>query len=81
MNNLHSNFGVALVAFGLFFASLLPAWQHAKQENSDVHSRIGSVYVAPNPNDPHAPSGNVSVDDLLKYSDQKAAERKAMVRR
>jgi hypothetical protein len=76
--NDHSNFGMALVAFGIFFASLLPALQQTKHDLRELHRQVATVYVAPNPNDPHAPSGEVSVDDLLKYADQKAAERKAI---
>jgi hypothetical protein len=78
MNDLQSKFAITLVAIGLFFAWATPAVKHARQNHDSVIQQVGEVYVAPNPYDPKAPSGNVSIEELQKYSEQKAAERKAM---
>lgn len=77
MNDLQSKFAITLVAFGLFFAYSLPKLKEAEQNRDAVICQVGQVYIAPNPNDPNAPSGNVSIDDLQKYAAKKAAERKA----
>ncbi|HEY2468654.1 MAG TPA: hypothetical protein VGI45_12555 [Terracidiphilus sp.] len=78
MNDLQAKFAITLVAFALFFAYAAPAMKQAKQDHDTVIGHVGQVYIAPNPNDPKAPSGKLSIDDLQKYDDQKAAERKAM---
>jgi hypothetical protein len=78
MNDLQSKFAFTVVAVGLFFAFALPMMKEAEQDLDAAMSQAGKVYMAPNPNDPNAPSGNVSLDDLQKYADKKAAERKAM---
>ena len=77
MNDLQSKFALTLVAFGLFFAYAFPMMKQAKQNQDGVFRKVGQVYVAQSPNDPNVPSGNVSLDDLRKYTDGKAAERKA----
>jgi hypothetical protein len=77
MNDLQSKFAMTLVAFGLFFAYAFPMLKQAKQNDDAVVSQVGQVYIAPTPNDPDAPSGNVSINDLQKYAAKKAAERKA----
>ena len=78
MNDLQSKFAFTLVALGLFFAYAFPMMKEAKQYHDAAIRQVTQVYVAPDPNDPNAPSGNVSLDDLQKYDDQKAAKRKAM---
>jgi len=78
MNDLQSKFAFTLVALGLFFAYAIPMMKQAKQNQDAVIHQVGQVYIAPDPNDPNAPSGNVSLDDLQKYDDQKAAKRKAI---
>lgn len=50
----------------------------ANQDGVAAVSQLGQVYVAPTRNDPNAPSGNVSVEELRQYAAKKtAAERKA----
>lgn len=78
MNDLQSKFAFTLVAVGLFFAYAIPMMKQAKQSQDAVIQQVGQVYIAPDPNDPNAPSGNVSLDDLQKYDVQKAAKRKAL---
>ena len=77
MNDLQLKFVTTLVALGLFFAYAFPMIKETKQNQDAVVRLVGQVYVAPNPNDPRAPSGNVTPDDLQKYADQKAEEQKA----
>ena len=77
MNDLQSKFALTLVAFGLFFAYAFPMMKQAKQNQDAVLRRVGQAYISPSPNDSKVPSGNVSLDDLRKYTDRKAAERKA----
>ena len=77
MNDLQSKFALTLVALGLFFAYAFPMMKQAKQNQDGVIRQVDKAYIAQSPNDPNAPSGNVSLDDLQKYTDQKAAERKA----
>jgi hypothetical protein len=79
MNDLQAKFAMTLVVVGLFFACAVPMMKQAKFDHDSIAQRVGEVYVAPNPDDPNAPHGNVSVDDLQKYKDQKSAEeRKAL---
>ena len=77
MNDLQSKFVLTVVLLGLFFAYAFPMSKQAKQNDDAVVSQVGQVYIAPTPNDPNAPSGNVTPEDIQKYEDQKAAERKA----
>ena len=77
MNDLQSRFAVTLVAFGLLFAYALRTLDQAKHEVDAAMHVAGAIYMAPNQNDPNAPSGMVSAEQLRKYSDKKAAERKA----
>lgn len=78
MNDLQAKFAITVIAFGLFFAYAFPTMKLAKRGHDEAIRQVGQVYIAPNPHDPNAPSGYVSIDDLQKYADQKAAERKAM---
>lgn len=78
MNDLQAKFAISLVAFGLFFAYAVPSVKQARDNQAGVINEVGRVYIAPNPDDPHAPSGFVSVDELQKYSARKAAERRAL---
>jgi hypothetical protein len=50
--------------------------KQAKQNQDGVFRKVGQVYVAPSPNDPNVPSGNVSLE-TSKYTDRKAAGAKA----
>jgi len=77
MNDLQSKFAMTLVAFGLLVAYALPMMKELRQDADVAVRQAGRVYIAPNPNDPNAPSGNVSVDELQKYIAKKEAERKA----
>jgi len=77
MNDLQSKFAMTLVAFGLLVAYALPMMKELRQDADAAVRQAGRVYIAPNPNDPNAPSGNVSVDELQKYVAKKEAERKA----
>lgn len=77
MNDLQAKFALTLVVVSLFFAYALPTMKEAKHDRDTVVRQVGEIYIAPNPNDPKALSGNVSADDLKKYEDRKAAERKA----
>lgn len=76
MNDLQAKFAIMLVGFGLLWAYAVPTMKQTAQNRDEVTRQVGQVYIGPNPYDPSAPSGNVSVDDLRKYSDQKAAERR-----
>ena len=79
MNDLQAKFAVALVAYGLFFAYTTPAVKQAKQDHESVTQQVGMVYIAPSPNDPKAPNGMVSVEELQKYAAEKAAaDRRAL---
>lgn len=78
MNDLQAKFAITLVAFGILFAYAVPSVKQARDNQAGVINEVGRVYIATNPNDPHAPSGFVNVDDLQKYSQKKAAERKAL---
>jgi hypothetical protein len=78
MNDLQAKFAITLVGVGLFFAYATPELKKAQQNRDSVAQQVGQIYIAPNPYDPKAPSGNVSIEELQKYSQQKAAERKAM---
>ena len=51
--------------------------RQAKLDGDAAIGQTGQVYVAPSPNDPNAPSGNVSIDELQQYAAKRAAERKA----
>jgi len=77
MNDLQSKFVLTVVLLGLFFAYAFPMMKEVMQNRDAAIRLVGQVYVAPNPNDPNAPSGNVTPEDIQKYEDQKAAERKA----
>lgn len=81
MNDLQSKFALTLVAFGLFFAYAVPKAKQASHDRDAVLQHAAEVYVSPNPNDPRSPSGWVSVDDLEKYAELKAAERHALAMR
>lgn len=79
MNDLQAKFAITLVAVSLFAAYAFPNMKQAKQSHDAAISQVGQIYIAPNPNDPNAPSGNINADDLKRYEDRKAAEeRKAM---
>ena len=78
MNDLQAKFAITVIAFGLLFSYAFPTMKQAKQDHDVVTHEVGQVYVAPSLNDPNAPSGYVSVDDLRTYADQKAAERKKL---
>jgi len=77
MNDLQTKFAMSVVVFGLFLAYALPAFKQAKYDHDTVGRLVGTVYVAPNPNDPNAPHGHITEDEILKYRDQKAAERRS----
>jgi hypothetical protein len=77
MNDLQSKFAITLVSCGLFFAYAWPMMIQATHNAEAAMNVAGTVYIAPNPDDPKAPSGNVSIDDLQKYAEKKAAEQKA----
>ena len=77
MNDLQSKFAFTVVAIGLFFAYAFPMMEQAKRNQDAVIGQVDHVYISPDPNDPSAPSGNVSLDDLQKYADRKEAERMA----
>ena len=77
MNDLQSKFAITLVAFGLLFAYAIRTLGQAEHEVDAAMRVAGAIYMAPNQNDPDAPSGMVSAERLREYSDKKAAERKA----
>ncbi|HKD59829.1 MAG TPA: hypothetical protein VKB47_05190 [Terracidiphilus sp.] len=77
MNDLQSKFAITLVAFGLLFAYAIRTLGQAEHEVDAAMRVAGAIYMAPNQNDPGAPSGMVSAERLREYSDKKAAERKA----
>ena len=81
MKDLQSKFAITVVAVGLFFAYAYPTIKQVSLGLDGVASRAGSVYVPPTPGEPNAPSGNVSLDDLQKYADQKAAEQQTLALR
>ena len=76
MNDLQAKFTVSLVAVGLFFAYAFPTMKKAIHDHDGAIHQVGTVYMDPSPNDPNAPHGNVSTDDLQKYEAQKAAEER-----
>ena len=75
MNDLQAKFAMSVVLFGLFFSFALPTVKRALQDFDTVTNIVGTVYVEPDPKDPKAPHGNVSVSEIRKYREQKAAER------
>lgn len=78
MNDPQSRFVFGLVAIALFSSYALPMIKQAKLDGDAAIGQTGQVYVAPSPNDPNAPSGYVSVDELQQYAAKRAAaERKA----
>ena len=77
MNDLQSKFVITLLACGFIFAYAFPKLEQAKHDQDAVIRLVDQVYVPPTPNDPNAPSGNVSVNDLQKYASQQAATRKS----
>ena len=78
MNDLQSKFAITLVAFAFFFEFAFSMMKQEQQNLDAVVSHVGQVYISPTSHDPNAPSGKVSIDDLRKYEDKKAAaERKA----
>jgi hypothetical protein len=76
MNDLQTKFAMSLLSVGLFFSYAVPVIKHAIQVRDEVFQQVETVYIAPNPNDPNAPHGNVNIDDLQKYEDQKAEEQR-----
>jgi len=79
MNDLQAKFAMTLVVVAFFFAYAIPTMRQAKFNHDAVAQRVGEVYISSSPNDPKRPQGNVSIDDLQKYNDQKSAEeRKAL---
>lgn len=77
MNDLQTKFAMFFVSFSIFLTYAVPAMKQAKQAHDSVDQMVGTFYVAPNPNDPKSPHGNVTLDQILKYRDQKAAERRS----
>lgn len=77
MNDLQAKFALTLVGAGLLFAYGFPTLKQASQDRDSVVSQVGQVYIGPTANDPKAPRGNVSIEELHRYEAQKAAERKA----
>jgi hypothetical protein len=76
MDDLQVKFALALVLLGLFFAYVSPMVKQVQEIQDAAIGQVGGVYVAPNPNDRNAPSGQVALDELQKYADKKAAERR-----
>jgi hypothetical protein len=76
MNDLQAKFAVTLVSVGIFLTYAVPAIKEAVQVRDEVFQQVGTVYIAPNPNDPDAPHGKVSIEELQKYEDQKLAEQR-----
>jgi hypothetical protein len=76
MNDLQTKFAMSVVVFTLFLAYAIPTLKQAAQGRNSVNLVVGTVYVAPNPDDPNAPHGNVTPDEIQKYRDQKAAEER-----
>jgi hypothetical protein len=76
MNDLQTKFAMSLLSAGLFFTFAAPVVKEAIQVRDEVFQQVNTVYIAPNPNDPNAPHGNVNLDDLQKYEDQKVAEQR-----
>jgi hypothetical protein len=76
VNDLQGKFAVTLVSVGIFLSYAVPAIKEAIQVRDAVFQQVETVYIAPNANDPDAPHGNVSVEELQKYEDQKAAEQR-----
>jgi len=62
MNDLQTKFAITLVALGIFFTYAFPASKQTKHNHDAVARQVGQVYIAPNPHDSNAPSGNVSLD-------------------
>jgi hypothetical protein len=81
MNDLQTKFAMSFIMFSLFLSYVVPTMKQAKQTHDNVNQMVATFYVAPNPDDPRAPHGNVTLDQILKYRDQKAAERNALALR
>jgi hypothetical protein len=79
MNDLQAKFAMSLVILTAFLAYAIPSMKQAVQAHDSVHIMVGTFYVAPDPNDPNAPHGNVTADEIQTYHDQKAAaDRRSM---
>jgi hypothetical protein len=76
MDDLQAKFALALVLLGLFFAYVSPMMKQVQEIQDAAIRQVGGVYIAPNPSDRSAPSGQITLEELQKYADKKAAERK-----
>jgi hypothetical protein len=73
VNDLQTKFAMTLVLAGLFFAYVIPTMRQMMCNRDAIMQQAGEVYIAPNPNAPNAPHGNVSIDQT--YKDRKSSGR------